>query len=214
MSIIGQDRGSNQNIISGVVVGLVTDNNDPNGLGRVKLQFPWRSGSDKTSWVRIAVPMAGNSRGTYFLPEVGDEVLVAFDHGQIDQPFVVGALWNGKDKPPESNTSGKNDRRLIKSRSGHQIILDDTSGKGKVEIHSQAGHQIVLDDSSGSEKIQIVDKSGSNSVVIDSSQNSVEIKGQMKVSIQAGMIELKADSSISIQASGNLSIKGAIVQIN
>lgn len=156
----------------------------------------------------------GNSRGTYFLPEVGDEVLVAFDHGQIDQPFVVGALWNGKDKPPESNTSGKNDRRLIKSRSGHQIIFDDSSGKEKVEIHSQAGHQIILDDSSGSEKIQIVDKSSSNSIVIDSNQNSVEIKGQMKVSIQAGMIELKADSNIDIQASGSLSIKGAIVRIN
>lgn len=214
MSILGEDKTANQNTISGVVVGLVTDNNDPNGQGRVKLRFPWRSSSDKTSWVRLAVPMTGNDRGTYFVPEVGDEVLVAFDHGQIDQPFVVGCLWNGKDKPPDANSSGKNDKRMIKSRSGHTIILDDTSGSEKVEIQSQAGHKIILDDSSGSEKIQIIDDSGSNSIIIDSAQNSVTIKGQTKISVQAQMIELKADATIDIQATGTLTLKGAIVQIN
>ncbi len=213
MSIIGQDKTSSQNAISGVVVGIVTDNNDPNGLGRVKLQFPWRNGSDKTSWVRIAVPMAGKNRGTYFLPEVGDEVLVAFDHGMIDLPFVVGSLWNGKDQPPETNKSGNDDRRLIVSKSGHKIILDDSKGSEKVEIHSQAGHQIILDDSSGSEKIQIIDKN-SNSIIIDSAQNSITVKAQTKLSIQAQMIELKADSTIDIEATGSLNLKGAIVKIN
>ncbi len=213
MSIIGEKSGTDQNKISGVVVGIVTDNKDPSSLGRVKLQFPWRNGADTTTWVRIAVPMAGNGRGTYFIPEVGDEVLVAFDHGMIDSPFVVGALWNGKDKPPDSNQSGKNDKRLIKSRSGHQLIFDDTNGKEKVEIQTNAGHQIILDDSSGNEKIQIIDKSGSNSIIIDSSQNSISIQSQTKLSIKAQMIEIKADANIDVEASGVLTLKGAIVKI-
>ena len=214
MSYPIKEQSVNQNRISGVVVAIVLDNKDPSNLGRVKLQFPWRDGADQTSWVRMAVPMAGNDRGTYFLPEIGDEVLVSFEHGMIEMPFVIGALWNGKDKPPEANQNGKNDKRLIKSRSGHQIIFDDSSGNEKLQILTNAGHKIVLDDSSGSEKIEIIDKTGDNSIIMDSSQGSITLKSQTKVSVQAQMIEIKADSSIDIKASGNLTLKGAIVQIN
>jgi len=210
----GEERGFAQNRISGVVVAVVTDNNDPQALGRVKLKFPWRDSADVTSWARVVVLMAGNDRGTYFLPEVGDEVLVAFEHGDISMPYVIGALWNGQDKPPEKNQNGKNDKRLIKSRSGHQIILNDEAGKESVEITTQAGHKILLDDSSGSEKIEIKDKTGSNSILIDSSQNSITIKSQMKISLQAQTIEIKADANLDVQASGTLNLKGAIVKIN
>ena len=78
--------------------------------------------------------MAGKERGLYFLPEVDDEVLVAFEHGSPDAPYVLGGLWNGKDVPPESNADGKNDRRSIMSRSGHVIRLNDKEGEEQIEI--------------------------------------------------------------------------------
>src|SRR5215472_353851 len=104
--------------IYGVVVGIVTNNQDPDGMGRVKVKFPWLSDQDESWWARIATVMAGSSRGSYFLPEVNDEVMVAFEHGDVRFPYVLGALWNGKDSPPTTNSDGKNSIRLIKSRSG------------------------------------------------------------------------------------------------
>ncbi|ETX05496.1 MAG: hypothetical protein ETSY2_22635, partial [Candidatus Entotheonella gemina] len=96
------------NRVYGMVVAGVTNNQDPEGLGRVKVKFPWLSDRDESHWARIAMPMAGPERGFYFLPEVDDEVLVAFEHGLIEWPYVLGALWNGKDTPPESNGDGEN----------------------------------------------------------------------------------------------------------
>jgi len=97
----------------GVVVGVVTNNKDPENLGRVKVKFPWLQESDESYWARIATLMAGPDRGTFFLPEVGDHVLVAFEHGDINYPFVLGALWTLKQKPPFNNADGKNNIRSI-----------------------------------------------------------------------------------------------------
>src|SRR5205085_2988322 len=125
--------------ISGVVVGVVTNNqDDPDGLGRVKVKFPWLSNDEESFWARVAVPMAGKERGFYFLPEVEDEVLVAFEHGDPRFPYVLGSLWNGQDKPPEKN-DGKNNVRVIKSRSGHVIRLNDEDGKEKIESIDKSG---------------------------------------------------------------------------
>jgi uncharacterized protein involved in type VI secretion and phage assembly len=200
--------------INGVVVGIVTNNQDPDGMGRVKLEFPWLSDSNESYWARIATLMAGQDRGSFFLPEVGDEVLVAFEHGDINHPYVVGALWNGVDTPPETNSDGENNIRKMRSRSGHQITFDDTSNQEKVEILTNGGHQIVLDDSSGQEKLEIIDKTGSNSIKIDSVQNSIAIESALKLSIEAPMIEIKSSGTMTIQASATLTIKGALVQIN
>src|SRR5664280_3415392 len=123
--------------ITGVVVGVVTNNQDPDGFGRVKVKFPWLSDVDESDWARVAAPMAGNKRGFYFLPEVDDEVLVAFEHGDVRFPYVLGALWNGKDAPPATNGDGKNNVRVIQSRSGHVI-------KPVSYTHLRA-HETVLD---------------------------------------------------------------------
>lgn len=202
--------------IEGVAIGIVTNNKDPEGMGRVKLKFPWLSEENESDWVRIATLMAGADRGSYFLPEVDDEVLVAFDHGEIHYPYVVGALWNGPDKPPEANSDGKNNIRKIRSRSGHEIILDDNSEqkKEKVTIQTHAGHQIVLDDSAGQEKIEIKDKTGSNTILIDSVQNSIAIQSQMKLTIKSAMIEIEADTMMTIKAGAVLTLQGALVKIN
>lgn len=202
--------------IEGIVLGIVTNNQDPENVGRVKVKFPWLEDSDESYWARVATLMAGNDRGTFFLPEVEDEVLVAFDHGDINHPYVIGTLWNGVDAPPETNENGKNNIRKIKSRSGHEIIFDDNDEemKEKIEIRTNAGHVIVLDDSAGGEKIEIKDKTGNNSIVIDSVQNAIAISSQMKLSIKAQMIEIEAESMMTLKSGANMTIQGAIVQIN
>lgn len=214
--LLGGRGGQGDSHIYGVAVGIVTSNQDPEGLGRVKVAFPWRGVKDESYWARIASPMAGNGRGMVFLPEVDDEVLVAFEQGDINRPYVVGGLWNGKDKPPETNGDGKNNVRKIRSRSGHEIVFnDDGNGqKEKLEIKSKSGHRIVLDDATGSEKIEIADKTGSNSIVIDSVQNSIAITSSMKLKIKASMVEIEADATMTIKAGATLTLQGAIVKIN
>ncbi|HEX7317671.1 MAG TPA: phage baseplate assembly protein V [Pyrinomonadaceae bacterium] len=215
--------------IYGVVVGVVTNNQDPEGMGRVKVRFPWLNQTDESNWARVATMMTGKDRGTWFLPEVEDEVLVAFEHGDVQFPYVIGSLWNGKDTPPRDNGDGKNSERVIKSRSGHELIFGDEDGKEKVEIKTKAGHQVLLDDTSGSEKITVMDKSGKNKIELDSAGGSVAVTGDMKLSIKAQQIEITADTSITmksqqieisadaaatVKSSSMLTLKGALVKIN
>ena len=133
--------GSSGGKIEGVMVGVVTNNKDPDGLGRLRVRLPVRESNDDSYWARIATLMGGNGRGTFFLPEVGDEVLLAFDHGNGDYPYVIGGLWNGEDKPPETNSDGKNNIRKIRSRSGHEILFNDDAEtkQEKVVIQTKAG---------------------------------------------------------------------------
>ena len=218
MSILDALREDDKSVgkVLGVVAGIVTDNQDPDGLGRVKVKFPWLSDNNETDWARISTLMAGGERGSFFLPEAEDEVLIAFEHGDMNRPYVIGALWNAVDKPPETNSDGKNNIRKIRSRSGHEIIFDDNSSAGqeKVEIHTKAGHTIVLDDSVGQEKIEIVDKTGSNSIVIDSVKNSIAISASLQVKIKAAVVEIEADSMLTIKAGAILTLQGSLVKIN
>lgn len=211
MSLIDliEDTSHKENI-TGVVIGIVTNNKDPDDLGRVKVKFPWLSDSDESNWARVISPMAGKERGLFFLPEVDDEVLVVFEFGDINMPYVIGSLWNGKDKPPQTNSDGKNNMRIIKSRSGHLIKLDDTDG---------------------AEKIEIIDKSEKNKIVIDAKNEMISIVSNKdisisapngKVTIEANDIEAKSNASTKIEASagmdlkasGNMNVKGATVNLN
>lgn len=174
------DQENNSSKMYGVVTAVVTNNKDEEGMARVKVTFPWLAENDESHWARIATMMAGNDRGIYFLPEVGDEVLVAFEHGDIHYPYIIGSLWNGKDKVYETNEDGKNNLRVIKSRSGHKIILDDTEGK---------------------EKITVIDKTEKRSIVIDSEKKTIDIRNE------DGKINIFAGDDINIETKKNLNIK-------
>nr|CBH39155.1 conserved hypothetical protein, DUF586 family [uncultured archaeon] len=216
LNLLNQEDDALTGQFYGVFIGVVTNNKDKGGMGRVKVKFPWRGDSDESYWARIATLMAGGDRGTFFLPEVDDEVLVAFDHGDINHPYVIGALWNGVDTPPETNADGKNNIRKIKSRSGHEIIFDDNDEqkKEKIEIRTKAGHAIVLDDSAGKEKIEIKDKTGNNTITIDSVQNSINIESAMQLKIKANVVEIEGTTSLTLKSNAALTIQGLPVKIN
>lgn len=202
--------------IRGVSLGIVTNNKDEQGMGRVKVHFPWRDEEQESYWARLAVLMGGKERGTYFIPEVGDEVLCVFDQDDVRHPFIIGGLWNGKDNPPETNSDGKNNIRKITSRSGHEIIFNDDHEmkKEKVEIHTKAGHRILLDDSAGKEKIEIADKTGKNTIVMDSNQQSISIESTLSLKIKSQKIDIEAGATLTLKSTGLLTIQGLPVKIN
>ena len=141
-------------VAQGVVVALVTNVSDPEKLGRVKVNFPWLDEKHESDWIRIATLMAGKDRGSFFMPEVNDEALVAFEHGDARFPVVIGFLWNGVDKPPATDVRD----RLLKSKNGHQIrFLDSTPAggdQGGIVIQDAMGNRITL--SNGQIKVQSV----------------------------------------------------------
>jgi phage protein D len=172
----------------GVAIGKVTDNNDSKSLiplGRVKVSYPWLSDTAESGWARCATPMAGSQSGMYFLPEVGDEVLIAFEHGDLAHPVILGSLWNAERRPPASNSDGQDTIRLLKTRSGHTITLDDTKGNEKIVISDKGGSQITM----------ISDKNGS--------QITITAVADMKLISQNGSIMLQAtNGNITLAAQG------------
>lgn len=204
------DRSTkNQDGITGVRIGVVTNNEDPKDLGRVKLRFPWREADDESYWARITTLMSGDKCGTYFLPEVDDEVLVAFAGGDVHQPFVLGSLWNGKHKPPEKNNEGHNDLRTLVSRQGHTIQFDDNKKKGgSLSIETNQGHKVRLDDTSGSEKLEIIDKSGDNSIRLDTKAGTVSVEADQTLEFSATDVKIRADKTVDISAKQSLDLEG------
>jgi phage protein D/phage baseplate assembly protein gpV len=194
----------------GVMPAVVIHNDDQTQLGQVQVQLPHMTDDSKGPWARVAVLMGGAKRGTFFLPEEGDEVLVAFENGDPSKPYVLGGLWNNVDKPPDTNAGGKNNKRFIKSRSGHLIRFDDTDG---------------------AEKVEIIDKSGNNSLTFDTTSNTITIVSAKDVNINAaqGTIALSAKTisisstadtavaakgGLTLQATGSTTVKGKSVDIN
>lgn len=175
----------------GVYPGIVTDNKDPDRLGRVKVQLPWAPDTSRSAyeaWARLATLMAGSGRGTWFVPDIGDEVLVAFQAGDPRHPYVVGALWNGKDKPPAAmDASGQNSLKVIQSRSGVRMVLEDKTGEERFLVETPDGQRITLKDGPG--HVEIVDSNG-NSVKLEAA--GVSVKAAAKVTVSASTIEISA----------------------
>jgi uncharacterized protein involved in type VI secretion and phage assembly len=175
----------------GVYSALVTDIKDPDGQGRLKVKLPWspdNDGGGYEAWARHAVLMAGKNRGTWFVPDPNDEVLVMFEGGDPRHPYVVGALWNGQDTPPESmDGAGNNFKKTIRSRNGVKITLDDTDGQETLTLETPAGQKVILQDGPGS--IQLQDGNG-NSVKLEAA--GITVNAAAKLSISAGTIDITA----------------------
>jgi uncharacterized protein involved in type VI secretion and phage assembly len=175
----------------GVFPALVSDIKDPDGQGRVKITLPWSpdTASGKyEAWARLATMMGGNNRGSWFVPDVNDEVLVAFEGGDPRRPFVVGGLWNGTDAPPESMDGGGNNyKKVLRSRNGVKVTLDDTDGQEKFICETPGGQKITLKDGPGT--VEIVDSNG-NSIKLEPS--GITINAAAKVTINASQVAVSA----------------------
>jgi uncharacterized protein involved in type VI secretion and phage assembly len=187
----------------GVVVGTVTDNNDKDGkLGRVKVKLPWLAADAESEWARVPTAMGGKDRGFFYLPEPEDEVLLGFEHGNPERPYVLGVLYNGKDAPPAANDNGENNLRFLKSRSGLVVRFDDKKGD---------------------EKIEIADKDSKNSIVIEMAKKKITItsNGDIaitaadgKVSIEGKTVEVTGKDSIDVKASsGTVTVEGKTTNV-
>ncbi|HEV2836909.1 MAG TPA: phage baseplate assembly protein V [Pyrinomonadaceae bacterium] len=196
-------------VVKGVAIALVTQNNDDEKLCRVKVSYPWHDQPRESYWARLSVPMAGNDRGVVMIPEVGDEVLVAFEREDLRFPYILGGLWNGKDKPPITNDDGKNDKRIIKSRDGHYLLYNDNSSDGEVILTHKKGRRIaftkdgwIVEDENGN-KVEVKSTSG---------EMTIEAKGQLK--IKAASITIEATGTVEVKASATMTLRGSLVNIN
>lgn len=174
-----------------VYTAIVVDIVDPDGQGRVRIRLPWSpdgEGSSYEAWARLATMMAGNDRGTWFIPDVDDEVLVSFEAGDVRHPIVHGALWNGQDAPPEQmDGGGQNNIKKIRSRNGVEVELDDSQGQEKLILTTPGGQTITLSDGPGS--VELRDSNG-NTIKMESS--GITVTASAKVTINASTVEVSA----------------------
>lgn len=212
----------------GLVPAIVSDVKDPMKMGRVKLTFPWLAKDFSSGWARVVQAGAGNGRGTVVLPEVGDEVLVGFEQGVFDAPYVLGGLYNGKDKLPALSTepvdggSGEIAARGFVSRTKHKIEFVETdgitiaSGDGKLVVKLDSkNHMIELTSSKG------VTVKADNGVSIDAGTGplqmkgqSVEIKSTSSVKVEGATVSVSGQGQAELTASGSVTVRGGIVRIN
>jgi uncharacterized protein involved in type VI secretion and phage assembly len=175
----------------GVYPALVSDIRDPDGQGRVLVTLPWSPDPDNgryEAWARVATFMGGNNRGSWFIPDVNDEVLIVFEAGDVRRPYVIGALWNGSDSPPESmDGSGQNFLKVLRSRNGVKVTLDDTDGREQLILETPGGQRMTLKDGPGA--VEIVDSNG-NSVKLETS--GITVSAAAKVTINASQVEVSA----------------------
>ncbi len=198
--------------IPGIVIAIVTDNDDPDGMGRVRVQYPWLSDDAESWWARLATIGAGKrdrgkGHGIVWVPEVGDEVIVAFEHGDITHPIVVGSLWNGVNTPPDGMfgdlfDGGEVKKAALISRNGHGLIFHDYDDESGLVLGTSKGPFIGL---SEAKETMILD--------CDGKKITITTTGDMDIKAD-GAIKIEAGKTIDIKSSANMTIKGAKVAIN
>src|SRR5947209_12058510 len=181
----------------GVEVAIVTNVKDDDKLGRVKVCFPRLPGGPESDWVRVAQPAAGAGRGFYWVPEVNDEVLVAFERGEAHRPYIIGALWNGKDKPMKDAFNKDNSTRMIMTKSGHKIILEDKKDAEKIIIADKSGKRTMTFDVKAKK------------FLIEAKEGDVEIHAEKKIILNCEDLESKTKKTgkIDIGTTFDLNIK-------
>jgi hypothetical protein len=222
MSFLPTDRVMLQALraskIRGVQLAIVVDNKDGEGNPgyRVKVKFPWLNEQETSFWARIAVPMGGSGRGTYVLPEIDDQVLVVFEHGDINRPIVVGSLWSKTQEPVEVNQSGKNNTKLIKSRAGHRIIFDDKEGAEKIVIVDQTKkNKIILDSVNKIVKIESdgdIEIKAKTNIILHS--NALKVGTKEGITGKARSLLTHAQKTFGLKATGGITIGGGNTTIN
>jgi uncharacterized protein involved in type VI secretion and phage assembly len=191
--------GGMTHLAPGLARAIVRANEDPDKLGRIKVEYPafhGESAKTPSEWARLCVPYASSGHGGWFLPEVGDEVLVVFENGNLDHPIVLGALYGAARKPPTSGRpgDGKSEVRFLKTKSGHLLCFDDGS-EGKVTLQDKDGRKFEID--SSKQEMTIAD-TGGNVVKIEPAKISIQHKSGDKVELKGGEVVVHATGKISL----------------
>jgi uncharacterized protein involved in type VI secretion and phage assembly len=207
------------NLQPGLHYGVVCQNKDPDKLERIKIRLPWLDGGDQdqTHWAQLMTPMSGKKFGWYTLPDVDDVVVVMFIAGDMSQPVVIGGVWSKPDFSPEPNEDGKNNFRGYRSRSGHRLILDDST-KCKVVIADKTTKNMIgmgeFDKDGAGPNVCGVYKppmSGTNGVAFSTMEGKMELTckaGKLSVTAQ-GNIKLNAKTTIDIKAGSDMQMEGS-----
>lgn len=196
----------------GLFVAQVINNIDKTGQARVQVRLPWLPGFDP--WARVAVPLAGNNRGTYFIPQEQDEVLVAFNHGDIRDAYIIGSLWNARDRPPAPNPRDAANKFVIKTPRGQVIEIDDLNRS--ITITSVSRHQVIIEP----EKIEISTTDNKAVLTLDQKGN-ISLKADQSIKLEAPSIsisgkqvEIRTETRTSITGGGSCDIQAGRVNIN
>jgi type VI secretion system secreted protein VgrG len=182
---------------------VVTDTDDPEGLGRVRVRFFWQDSKNQSPWVRVVTLYAGNNKGIFFIPEIGEEVLVGFENSNADKPYVMGSHYNGKNKPDDWK-SNKNYKKAIRTSSGHTIEFNDEGGSEEIIIYDKdKNNTIIL--SSHSKELKII---STGDIKIQADQN-IEIKATKDITLDATNINLKTSSNLKADVTGQISLSAS-----
>ncbi len=237
--------------MQGGMIAKVVDNVDPEDRYRVRVSYPWLADAyskDTTSdgseskvqsfWARIVSVMAGNDNGSFWLPEIDDEVLVMFEEGDFSRPIITGSLWNGANVAPAKLTyspdqtevdvpnnaqGGKNDFRFIRSRMGHTIAFIDKEGEGGVSLRSNKSAEFYIDDADGGEKIRLYDMKQTQWLEIDTVNKKITLqtdegdilfKAKEKITIECKNLDVKVEKDIKIEAGKGVTQKSKTYETN
>ena len=246
--------GEGERRIAGITTGIVKENWNEDYPGRVKVEILLgEEGQNTTGWIPVMTQYSGNGYGAYALPEIGTEVVVAFNMGDRNCPIVLGTLWNNKNKIQADTANNKNTIKSFRTKGGCEVTFDDEEEKARIEIKSPGKFTISIEDEK--KLIQIKDEKGENGVVIDGDKGELKIDGKTKIqlsvggeamitldgnaktaqinsdniklqagqslqmkgqndSLESGMLQVKAQSSLKMESSAMLEIKGSMVKIN
>ncbi len=201
----------------GMVEAICIDNKDPEKLGRIKIKFPTLPEMPESHWARLSMPMAGRERGWMTIPEIDDEVLVSFVHGDINNAIVLGSLYNGVDTPPYANEDGENNLRVFQSRSGHRLTFDDTKGDERMELISFNEEIRIIWDA----KEKTLSVYSGKDIIVEAKETiswkckDFIVEASNSISMKAGTnMEMKAGANMTVDGGSMLTLTGSLTKIN
>lgn len=213
---IFESNSSKDNLVAGIVTGIVKEIYDEKFPGMIKAEIFMTDGTvNVTDWMRVIVPYAGKDRGMYFLPEIGDEVAIAFERGDIERPYVIGCLWNKVDTIPKETVNKSNTVKRLKTKGGHEIIFDDDDKKGKINILTAKKMSIAMEDENSTITITSKGDNGENTIKIDASKGEISLSGKKKILLDAGGSKITIDGNgkkVDVN-SDNINLEGKLIKI-
>jgi len=213
---IFSDNNLKDNNLSGFVTGIVKEIYDEKYPGMIKAEIFMTDGTvNVTDWMRVIVPYAGANKGMYFLPDIGDEVAIVFERGEIERPYVIGCLWNKVDTIPESTVTQENTIKKLRTKGGHEIIFDDTKDKGKIDIITTKKNKISMDDENSLITITTSGDDGDNIIKIDSKGGIITLDAKKKIMLDAEGTKITIDKEakkIALEAD-NINLEGKTIKI-